>query len=410
MSIPAFGDKVPSSSLSGSVETRALCGSPKRGAWTRDAAPDRRRIVAVLLFAVTVLAGAGCMATPVSTGRAWGRGAPDDAPSGDAGTFPDPGNAPSGDVVSGDPSQPSGDAGVVVLGDSGTSPATVDAGSVDPTDPSTHTQAEVCQRFRDSSAASPAFFQAGASGSCDPGTTTTQGVDDAVRRLNFYRWFTGLPSVSADAADNGLAQACAVVSAWNPATEMAHTPSPGAQCYTPDGASGAGTSNIGWGDSNAVEMVDGFVADPGNDTTLGHRRWCLYPPLAQVGVGLYLGGDAGYGEAGCLKVVSDSDSWPPPNPSQPVAYPPAGFVPVSLTQGLWSIAGGGLNGSITVTITRTSDGATLPTSIQPLQDGFGLPTQAWRLNGWSAVPGEDYLVQVTDGATTVSYHVRPVTC
>ncbi len=247
------------------------------------------------------------------------------------------------------------------------------------------------------------------SGDADPGR-----VDDAVRRLNFYRWLCGLGPVSADDdTNNTQAQLCAVTSAWNPAGYMAHTPDPSAICYTSEGAFGAGHSNIAWGVHSGPTMIDQFMIDRGNETTLGHRRWCLYPPLGQVGAGIYHGGGSGsgfYGGAACLKVMATGGGGSGSPRPDVVAYPPAGYVPVGLTTAMWSIAGGGLTGGVDVTITRGSDGTIMPVTVQGLDDGYGARTMAWSLDGWTPDASEDYQVEVTDGTSTVTYHVLPVQC
>ena len=58
----------------------------------------------------------------------------------------------------------------------------------------------------------------------------------------------------------------------------------------------------------------------GNDTTLGHRRWILHPPLGPIGIGFY-------GDASCLGVFGmsgggTSGDW--------YSYPPTGAVPKGL--------------------------------------------------------------------------------
>ncbi len=279
-------------------------------------------------------------------------------------------------------------------------------------DPASHAQADVCARYNESRAVSSGYFIAGAS-TCDPGTLTRDGIDDALQRLNFYRWLTGLGPVTADDPDdNAQAQLCSVTSAWNPAGLMAHHPDPSAVCYTEGGAIGAAHSNIAWGPANPSAMIDQFIVDNGNETTLGHRRWCLYAPLGGVGVGFYRGGGSGfgyYGGAACLKVIGTRGASSSPRPDV-VAFPPAGFVPVQVIQGMWSISAGGLGGNIDVTITRMSDGMDLATTVHSLIDGYGAPTTAWTLDGWSPAAGEDYRVVVTDGTSTVTYHVMPVRC
>jgi hypothetical protein len=281
-------------------------------------------------------------------------------------------------------------------------------------EPASHTKAEVCRRYQESASVSPNYFVAGTSGQCDPGTLTQAGIADSVRRLSFYRWLCGLAPVSAtNNTYNNQAQYCAVTSAWNAANISAHNPDPSATCYTAEGADGASTSNIAWGRSmSGPSLIDQFIDDWGNDTTLGHRRWCLMPSLGQVGVGIYHNSQTQYGSAGCLKVISTGGGGGSPPPAGYIAYPPAGFVPRALASGtLWSLSNSGITGDVTVTMTEMSTSTVMPVTMKPLTGNYGgLETLAWALQGWTPEANEVYKVEVTDGTDTVTYEVKPVDC
>lgn len=280
-------------------------------------------------------------------------------------------------------------------------------------DPASHTREEVCARWNESAAVSPDYFSVGGA-SCDPGVLSPDGVNDGMRRTNFYRWLVGLGPASAAAA-NVEAQRCALVSAWNPAGPAAHFPEPSAVCYTPEGAAGAGSSNIAWGNHTPVSAIDAWVDDWGNETTIGHRRWILNPPLSDVQLGLYQGGTS-FGGASCMSVFGMGGSGPRPDWT---AYPPPGFSPRSLPgvgSGLsnqWTFHAPWDFSAATVTVTRLSDGADLPVRILPLSSGGGFgypPATSWVPMGWSVASDETYGVVVTAGSQSATYDVRPVDC
>jgi hypothetical protein len=201
-------------------------------------------------------------------------------------------------------------------------------------DPTTHSQAQVCQAWSDGHVenANPAFTPGATA--CDPGSLSTAALDDALRRLDMFRWMIGLGPVTDDASDDANDQACAVIAANNPAGPQAHYPDSSFTCYSSAGAAGAGSSNIAWGCSSAADAMDQWVVDWDNATTLGHRRWLFNPPLENVGIGFVSGGSGQWGSASCLGVFGGGN--PNPDPLW-TAYPPPGFVPASAIYPIWSL-------------------------------------------------------------------------
>lgn len=280
-------------------------------------------------------------------------------------------------------------------------------------DPASHTNAAVCQRFDDAFQVSSGFFEAATSGQCDPGNLKQSGIDDGVRALTFFRWLTGLGPISANNDTyNQQAQLCAVTSAHNPANANAHHPDESSTCYTPQGAAGAGSSNIAWSyNMNGPGMIEQFMDDRGNDTTLGHRRWFLKPGLGVVGIGMYTGENTTYPWAGCVKVIGTGGGGGSAPPLGYIAYPPAGFVPERLTQTkLWSLSNSGIHSDFTVTVTEVSSGDDLPVTNMPLSGNYGVATIAWKREGWDPESGESYKVEVSDDEDTIIYTVKPVDC
>lgn len=277
-----------------------------------------------------------------------------------------------------------------------------------PGNPGDRDQAEVCTAWAAANTRrSPDDGFSVSSTMCDPGALSRDALDDALARLNFFRWFVGLSPTSDATSDNELAQACSVVSAWNPAGPAAHTPPSSAQCYTADGATGAGSSNIAWGAADAAAAIDLWMIDFGNETTFGHRRWLLNPPLSPVGIGHYRGGNNT--SASCIRIFGGSGSGPTPNW---LAFPAPGFVPMQLAQWHWTVHGNvPLNGT-TATVVRQSDSMAMPIRFSVLSGSYGQAAAAIIRDGWNPQPGETYRVTVTGtgGAGTITYDVKPVTC
>jgi uncharacterized protein YkwD len=278
-----------------------------------------------------------------------------------------------------------------------------------PASPAARSQAEVCGAWATANQrrASGDGFSVSAS-TCDPGSVSRDALDDGLARLNFFRWLVGLAPATDSATDNEVAQKCALVSAWNPAGPAAHFPPATATCYTPEGALGAGSSNIAWGAASAANAIDLWMIDFGNEATFGHRRWLLNPPLSPVGLGYYRGGN-NFGSASCLRVFGSSGTGPAPNW---LAFPPPGFVPEPLAQWHWTVHGNIPLNSATATVTRRSDGASLPVTLNILSGFYGQAAASIVRNGWSPAAGETYHVTVTGqgGAGTIEYDVKPVAC
>lgn len=293
-------------------------------------------------------------------------------------------------------------------------PGFVDAGSgcvpIDPADPAQRTQAEVCARWAsDHVITDPTPFSRSTTADCDAGTLSAGGHADTLTRINLFRWLAGLGPTTVNTALDAQQQQCANLESWwdFSSPQSPHSPPNTAKCYTASAASGAGMSNIAWGNGPAAS-IDQFVQDNGNATTMGHRRWIVNPPLSGVGIGYWEGGGM-YGKAECLSVFGASGTGP--NPAW-VAVPNPGVVPVAMAGWTWTFhstkAG---TASATIAMTRVGDGAALPVMRMTLQQGFGQPAISWKPMGWTPVAGEAYRVTVS-GLTggDVTYVVKPVTC
>jgi hypothetical protein len=285
-----------------------------------------------------------------------------------------------------------------------------DAGTCFPGDPgipALRSQQQVCDAYAAGRVVVDSHPFSKSSMSCDPGTLSMQGLEDTLTRLDMFRYLCGLGPVADDMGSNAGAQACALLSESNPAGPQAHSPAPSSTCYTAQGAGMAGESNIAWGCNGPADCIDEWMMDNGNESTFGHRRWLLDPPLGPIAFGYYEGAGQ-YGSASCIEVFNASGQGP--NPSF-IAFPPPGFVPLELTQWIWTVQGDlpYLDAGVEV---HESSGASLNATLVPLGGGYGY-SDAVRIDrsGWSPLVGETYHVAITGGGhAAIEYDVKPVSC
>lgn len=252
---------------------------------------------------------------------------------------------------------------------------------------------DVCLRWEDERADFDEGTWSGDAATCDPGAIPETAMDATLRNVNLYRWLAGLPAVERDAERDAAAQACSLMMQANGTLD--HSPSSDWACYTDEGAQAAGNSNLAT--TASIMAVDLYMYDPGNETTLGHRRWILANSLGPIGVG-------GASNYSCLWVLGGSGAagfaW--------MAWPPAGEVPLAAIAGVdatgWSIQSDTLTlDGAEVSVTR--DGEELPVTTSTLDPGYG-SNQAIKFipDGWTTEAGT-YAVTVTGASEPIAYEV-----
>lgn len=215
--------------------------------------------------------------------------------------------------------------------------------------------------------------------SCDPGSTSTEFRQAVLRRINYFRQMAGVPAqVTFSADSNRKAQAAALMMSVNEALD--HTPPASWTCYSDIGAEGAGSANLSWG-TNGWNAISLYMRDPGdNNTALGHRRWILYPQTQVMGTG-DIRAASGYPATNAL-VVFDDHMWEPRPPTRHefVAWPPPGYVPLSVVYPRWSFAYAGADFD-TATVEMASPTSGYPVTLFEPVYGYGENTLAWEPQG-----------------------------
>jgi hypothetical protein len=244
----------------------------------------------------------------------------------------------------------------------------------------------------------------GNTASCEAGEMSADTLATAHKLVNLYRFMAGLPPVEMTAERNRLAQACALLMAAN--GRISHTPAASWTCYTQEAADTAGSSSLSSGP--AVSSVDGYMIDPGNPTTIGHRRWILSNMLAGVG----------FGSAGRFSCQYQPAQRPPAGAQAWTAWPPPGQIPIQafsstfarLDQTGWSVQSDTVNLQ-NAQVTVTSGGSNLAVTTTPLSGGYG-SMYALRFNpsGWTTAAGQTYHVAITGASMPIEYDVEVVSC
>jgi hypothetical protein len=261
----------------------------------------------------------------------------------------------------------------------------------------------ICARWKGDRAALGEGTWSGNVAGCNAGDISADGRANALKLVNLYRFLAGLPDVGVDAAKNGRAQECALMMHAN--NQLSHSPPTTWKCYTDAGKTGAATSNISSG--AGVMSVDLYMADPGNATTIGHRRWILSNSLGPIGLG-------STSQYSCMLVIGGSGNGG--KAYQP--WPPAGIVPIeafnasfqSIDQTGWTIQSDSINLS-NAQVTVTDGGVNKPVSVTTLGANYG-SSYAIRMvpSGWTTQAGHTYSVNVAGVSPPISYDVEVVDC
>ena len=167
---------------------------------------------------------------------------------------------------------------------------------------------------------------------CDCGTIDNSIYTKAENRINFFREVNGLNKVKINTKFNTDAQCAALLIKAN--NLLTHNPAKNLKCYSPSAYSGCSKSCLGFTDFkyySATAFITGFVTDYGDENyAVGHRKWILYSRLREFGYGATNNTEALFVVDGIAK---DSVA-----PSEFIAYPWNGYVPVNLIFPKWSFS------------------------------------------------------------------------
>lgn len=147
--------------------------------------------------------------------------------------------------------------------------------------------------------------------------------DAALARLQQYRYLCGVPWDELRRDETFEAHAQAGAELCQRIGRLSHTPdNPGMDedeyrfAYR-----GTSSSNLSMG-PGIPGSIDNYMddSDPSNIDRVGHRRWCLNPPMRKTG----------FGKAGRFSAMWSFDASGGGSHSEPILYPPAGYVPTDM--------------------------------------------------------------------------------
>jgi hypothetical protein len=208
--------------------------------------------------------------------------------------------------------------------------------------------------------------------------------------------------VSTDPTRDAKAQACALMMHAN--GQLNHSPPMDWSCYTAEGAEGAGSSNIAG--APGVASIDLYMADPGNPTTIGHRRWILSNWFGPTGIG-------STDQYACLWTFGSGDTGP-----EWTAWPPPGQFPLqaataswqSIDETGWTVQAYDPVDLAGATVAVTMGGQDMPVSVTQLQGGYGSSSAiSFIPQGWT-MQAATYHVEIGGIASPISYDVNVVDC
>lgn len=294
--------------------------------------------------------------------------------------------------------------------------------------PLERSKAEVCQRWQADRPQQATSLQMPSALECDPGMSATGSLEDALRRLNLFRWLGGAQPVSLDPEWNDYARACAIIQS-HIGPDISHYPEMASPCFTDKGYTASGQSQLAFGSPNPSSAVDALIYDSGDNNfhILGHRQGMLFPWSTKVGMGFAQPPDGG--PATCLRTSDGAPIDRPDGIAAVYTFPAFGYQPWEViadstyqegTPLEWSITlpygGDATNGH--VRLFRLRDGAweSIPVTAGPYTDArfFGL----WINLGVDRVEPGTYAVIVSGTSVgSFGYQMRleqctevPLTC
>lgn len=263
---------------------------------------------------------------------------------------------------------------------------------------------------------------------CHAGRMDEVARDRALNLVNMYRALAGVPEVSLERRWETPAQECALLAHAN--QKLSHTPPPDWSCWSSRGARASAVSLVA--NRSAPLAIGAFIADPGNEASMVHRRWLLSEKVRRLGFGSTSGFacalvdgrefDEESSVDGPVEVESEepaaaqaraaasaeAPSW--------VAWPPPGAVPIDAVQRTladrtgWTVQSSSLDldgASVTVSV----DGQPKEISVHPLERTLGsLTAIRFVPRGWSSEANERYDVHVERGDLRIDFTVEPVSC
>jgi hypothetical protein len=190
------------------------------------------------------------------------------------------------------------------------------------------TKEEACDRFEEDWPKRAPTGYSLPDDDCVPAELDADAQEDAIRRINLYRWFSNQPALTANAEWAPYAQDCSAIQAH--LDDVDHYPPATSACYTERGGAASAESLLAIGSYTPADSIDDLIWDWGdrNFHVLGHRWWLLHPGLASVGLGFTLPVEGRRGT--CVRTNDGNPIDQAEDISGIVTYPGFGITPYEL--------------------------------------------------------------------------------
>lgn len=270
---------------------------------------------------------------------------------------------------------------------------------------------EVCRRWACDGRDVEASPWGGDPSTCTAGDLDAKAAERALRLVNVHRFLADVAPVVRVSAWTTPAQQCALIAHAN--AKLSHTPPPSWRCWSESAAEVSSVSLIA--NRSAPPAISAFIADPGNEQTMVHRRWLLSEEIWRIGLGSTDRYSCVVVDGRSLENGASQEGRPTTRRRGWVAWPPPGPVPFEVfrTERLdelgWTVQSA-TEDLDQATVEVASDGRQLAvhtTRLEPFQGS----RSAVRFvpNGWKTMLGRSYAVSVR-GSATIDFTVEPVPC
>jgi hypothetical protein len=282
--------------------------------------------------------------------------------------------------------------------------------------PGSSRREQVCARWCRVREESRVAAWSGDAASCTSGAIDPKARESARRILDTHRFLADLPPVDLVTDWEPSAARCALLAHAN--RKLSHEPPADWRCWDDTGRRASEVSLIA--NRSIAIAITAFFEDPGNETTMTHRRWLLGDSLSHVAFGstdryacLVVDG-SGLGAKSVGDPAAKQTSMEPK--SELVAWPPAGEVPIDLFRFErldelgWTVQSSTLDLESAV-VSVTTSGQELPMAVVALERWKG-SRSALKLTpiGWKTEASKRYTVHVTGDAIDASWVVEPTDC
>lgn len=198
---------------------------------------------------------------------------------------------------------------------------------------------------------------------CEAGTIPHVVYEKVLQRVNYFRRISGVRKQVYFTKDmNERCQFAALTFEAN--KNLTHNPVDGLRCYTEFSKEGADKSLL-VKESNPSIAITALMGD--NNSTQGNRRWLQYPLSINMGFGA--------GPTSQVLWVMDNSNKDDTSyyKTHFIAYPNAGYTPKMLCFSKWTFSMfENMEGAVLKVV--NSAGKEVPVKVEPIENGYGMPT------------------------------------